>query len=108
MTPETAAAAHARGTAIRNARALRVRTIRRRVISGALALFVALWLLITLMLVTGHDPALARQTSSTTSTTTSTSSAGSATSSAGSAGPTASSGDTGSGSSASAVTSRQS
>jgi hypothetical protein len=38
-----------------------VRTIRRRVIAGAVALFVATWLLITLMLVTGHDPALASQ-----------------------------------------------
>ena len=47
---------------IRAARAARVRAIRHRVIAGAVALFVATWLLITLMLVTGHDPALARQT----------------------------------------------
>ena len=33
--------------------------IRRRVIAGALSLFVATWLLITLTLVSGHDPALA-------------------------------------------------
>ena len=43
-------------------RAARVRMIRQRVIAGAVALFVATWMLITLMLVTGHDPALARQT----------------------------------------------
>jgi hypothetical protein len=61
--------------AIRQARRARVRTIRRRVIAGAVALFVATWLLITLMLVTGHDPALARQTS-----TASTATAGSGTS----------------------------
>jgi hypothetical protein len=47
---------------IRAARAARVRAIRHRVIAGAGALFVATWLLITLILVTGHDPALARQT----------------------------------------------
>jgi hypothetical protein len=33
------------------------------VISGAVALFVAAWLTITLVLVSGHDPALARKTS---------------------------------------------
>lgn len=46
---------------VRAARAARVRSIRQRVIAGAVALFVATWLLITLMLVTGHDPALAHQ-----------------------------------------------
>ena len=50
--------------AVRQARMARVRTIRRRVIAGALALFVATWMFITLMLVTGHDPVLARQRSS--------------------------------------------
>ncbi|MDQ6836028.1 MAG: hypothetical protein M3016_07550 [Actinomycetota bacterium] len=35
--------------------------IRQRVVAGALALFVALWLLIALILVSGHDPALGRQ-----------------------------------------------
>ena len=42
------------------ARARHIRTIRRRVIAGALALFVATWVFITLQLVTGHDPALAK------------------------------------------------
>jgi len=46
--------------AIRQARLERVRMIRRRVVMGAVALFVATWLLITVMLVSGHDPALAR------------------------------------------------
>lgn len=50
---------------VRQARIARVRTIRRRVIAGSLALFVATWMFITLMLVTGHDPVLARQRSTT-------------------------------------------
>jgi type VI protein secretion system component VasF len=59
--------------AIRQMRRARARMLRRRVIAGALALFVALWLLITLILVTGRDPALARQrTTSTTTTATNT------------------------------------
>ena len=33
-------------------------------ISGAVALFVAAWLLIAVVLVTGHDPALSKQTAS--------------------------------------------
>lgn len=79
-------AARARGQALRAERAARARTIRRRVISGAVALFVAAWLMITLVLVSGHDPALARKAStassattvaSTPSTTTTTSSSGS-------------------------------
>jgi hypothetical protein len=63
----------------------RVRTIRHRVVAGSVALFVAVWLLIAITLVSGHDPALARQTGSqattsaasanTSSTTTSTSAA---------------------------------
>lgn len=48
----------------RGARLARARTLRRRVISGAVALFVAAWLLIALVLVSGHDPALSRQTAS--------------------------------------------
>jgi hypothetical protein len=48
-----------RGRTLRLARADRARTIRRVVISGALALFVAAWLLIAIVLVSGHDPALA-------------------------------------------------
>jgi hypothetical protein len=62
----------------------RVRTIRHRVVAGAVALFVALWLLIAITLINGHDPALASQAASkttsaasanTSSTTTSTSAA---------------------------------
>jgi cytoskeletal protein RodZ len=56
-------AARARGNAIRQAHAIRKRTLRRRVISGALALFVAAWLMITIVLISGHDPALAKQQS---------------------------------------------
>jgi hypothetical protein len=41
-------------------RAQRARLIRRRVIAGALALFVATWLLIAVTLASGHDPALSR------------------------------------------------
>jgi cytoskeletal protein RodZ len=78
-------AARARGQALRAERAARASKIRRRVISGAVALFVAAWLMITIVLVSGHDPALARKTStgssattvaSTPSTTTTTSSSG--------------------------------
>lgn len=50
----------ARGLAHRQARAAQVRGIRRRVVASSLGLFVATWMLITLMLVTGHDPALGR------------------------------------------------
>ncbi|MGA2010030.1 MAG: hypothetical protein ABSH51_05785 [Solirubrobacteraceae bacterium] len=46
---------------IRQARLERVRVIRRRVVGGAMALFLAMWVLITVNLVTGHDPALARE-----------------------------------------------
>ena len=61
-----AAAARARGQALRSARVARARTIRRRIIAGSVALFVAAWLLITLVLVSGHDPALAKKSSATT------------------------------------------
>jgi hypothetical protein len=86
MEPNTESkhAARARGQALRSERAARARQIRRRVISGAVALFVAAWLLITLVLVSGHDPALASKTAagspaktvaSTTTTTTPTTTA---------------------------------
>jgi cytoskeletal protein RodZ len=58
--------AQARGRAIRDARLARARMIRRRIIGGAVALFVAAWLLITVVLVSGHDPALAKQSSAST------------------------------------------
>jgi hypothetical protein len=49
------------GLKLREARRARVRRIRARVIGGSVALFLALWMLITVVLVTGHDPALARK-----------------------------------------------
>jgi hypothetical protein len=61
------AAARARGQALRNARVARARSIRRRIVAGSVALFVAAWLLITIVLVSGHDPALASKSSGTTS-----------------------------------------
>jgi hypothetical protein len=70
-------AARARGSALRQARLVRARTLRKRLIAGALALFVATWVMITLVLISGHDPALAQRPASTvsvakTSTTTAT------------------------------------
>jgi hypothetical protein len=74
------------GGSIRKARAIRTRTIRRRVATGAVALFVGAWALIAVELVTGHDPALAARKTSTVASSsaqpaTSTSSAASTTSS---------------------------
>lgn len=97
--------ARLRAQVARQARAIRARSIRSRVIGGALALFGATWLLITLMLVTGHDPALAAHKTSTSpavssaSPTTTSSSQGAAASSG------SSSSGTGSGSSSSGGTS---
>src|SRR5689334_16513956 len=51
---------------LRQARAGRTRMLRRRVIAGAVALFIAAWLVIGLILVSGHDPALAAHASTTT------------------------------------------
>ena len=59
MTPSPSER-RAHGIAVRQARLARVSAIRRRAMASALALFVATWLLITMLLVTGHDPALAR------------------------------------------------
>jgi uncharacterized membrane protein YgcG len=78
----------AQAIAIRQARHARVRMIRRRVIAGVVALFIATWLLITVMLVTGHDPALARQSAKAT---TASSLSGSSSSSSGSVGATSTS-----------------
>lgn len=69
-TTDNKDAARARGQALRNERAARARKVRRRIISGAVALFVAAWLMITIVLVSGHDPALASKTSTGSSTTT--------------------------------------
>ena len=54
-------------SARRQERIRRTRSIRRRVIGGAVALFVAAWLMIAVVLVSGRDPALASR-SATTST----------------------------------------
>jgi hypothetical protein len=70
MTDNDPAAARARGQAARQTRLARVRAIRRRIIAGSVALFVASWLLITIVLVSGHDPALAKKASATTAATT--------------------------------------
>lgn len=116
MTDKNPAEARARGQALRGERAARARKIRRRVISGAVAVFVAAWLMITIVLVSGHDPALARKTStgssattvpSTPSATTTTSSSGS-TGSDSSASSSSSSGSTSSGGGVSSVTTSQS
>ena len=63
------------GIRIREARRARVRRIRARVIGGSVALFLAVWMLITIVLVTGHDPALARKTQTQAATATTTSAA---------------------------------
>ncbi len=55
---------------IRQARTARIRTIRRRIVSGGVALFMAAWLLIAVVLVTGHDPALAKKAQTASSGTT--------------------------------------
>jgi hypothetical protein len=77
------------GIKLREARRARVRRIRARVIGGSVALFLAVWMLITVVLVTGHDPALARkpltQSAATTTTTGSTTSTGSGSTGSGSA-----------------------
>jgi len=108
-------AARARGQAIRQSRLARARMIRHRIIGGALALFVASFLLITIVLVSGHDPALAKRSSATTvastgSTTTGTSSSttSGASTSSGNTGSSGSSSSDGSGSGVSSVVTSQS
>ena len=91
--------AQARGRAMRDARLARARMIRRRIIGGAVALFVAAWLLITVVLVSGHDPALAKQSSA--STVASSSPSSSSSSGSDSASVTSSSSDSSSNSSSS-------
>lgn len=87
MARTDASDSRAPGAPIRAARLARVRMIRRRVITGAVGLFVAVWMLIAVTLVTGHDPALAKRSSaaassgsSTTATPTSSGSSSSGTS----------------------------
>jgi hypothetical protein len=101
------------GNKLRQARRARVRRIRARVIGGSVALFLAVWMLITVVLVTGHDPALARKTvtqaataATTTGATSATSSGTSSTSSGATSSATGSSASGASG--ASGVTSSQS
>lgn len=104
------------GNKLRQARRARVRRIRARVIGGSVALFLAVWMLITVVLVTGHDPALARKTvtqaataATTTGATSATSSGTSSTSSTSSGATSSATGSSASGASgASGVTSSQS
>ena len=72
MTPTREPRPGAQSARPRQARLARVRMIRHRVVAGALALFVATWLLITMVLISGNDPALAahKSTASVSSTTT--------------------------------------
>ena len=90
MTENDAAAARARGQALRNARVARARTIRRRAISAAIAVFVAAWLMIAIVLISGRDPALASHTSTASTGTTVASSPTATTTSSGSTGSTGS------------------
>lgn len=55
------------GESIRLARRTRARMIRKRVAAGAATLFIGVWAVIAVELVTGHDPALAAHKSSTAS-----------------------------------------
>jgi hypothetical protein len=117
--PDSADMTKKDGLKLREARRARVRRIRARVIGGSIALFLAVWMLITVVLVTGHDPALARKavtqaatpaTATTTSSSTGSISSGATTSSStGSVSSGATSSSTGSGSAGvSGVTSSQS
>ena len=104
---DTKADARARGQALRAERIARARKIRRRVISGAVALFVAAWLMITFVLISGHDPALASKASTTSSRTAvaSTPSTTTATTSSSGSGSTVSSSGANSGTSSSSSSS---
>jgi cytoskeletal protein RodZ len=74
------------GRAIRAARQRRVRAIRHWIVAGAVTLFVIVWLLIAVVLVSGHDPALSKSSSSAVSSqSVSSNSAGSSSSVTGSA-----------------------
>ena len=115
MTDDNGQDAGARGAAMRTARLRRASMIRRRIIGGAVALFVASWLLITIVLVSGHDPALAKRSSastvassSTPATSTSSGSGTGSTSSSQSSGSTSSSssGNSGNGTVSSVTTSQ--
>ncbi len=60
------------GAQLKAARAQRARLLRRRIVAGAVALFVATWLLITITLASGHDPVLSRKTTTIAADTTTT------------------------------------
>jgi hypothetical protein len=97
------------GIKLREARRARVRRIRARVIGGSVALFLAVWMLITVVLVTGHDPALARKTLTQAATTATTTTSTGSTGATGATTSGATSSSTGSGSGGvSSVTSSQS
>ncbi len=107
------------GIKLREARRARVRLIRARVVGGSVALFLAVWSLIAVVLITGHDPALAKKAvtvSASAGTSAGTTSSGTNTTTTGtgtttgttSSGATSSSTGSGSSNSGSAVTSSQS
>ena len=115
MTDTNADAARARGQALRSARVARARSIRRRIVAGSVALFVAAWLLIAIVLVSGHDPALAKKAATTSSaattvasTTTSTAASSDTSTATSSDTTTGTSSGTSSGGSVSSVTTSQS
>lgn len=93
------------GSRQKMARAARTRRLRWRVVSGAVALFVATWLLITVTLASGHDPVLSSKTATTTATTATTATATTATTATTTSG---SSGDSNSTNNSSSVSTRQS
>jgi hypothetical protein len=96
-TSDTLAVAHLRASRRRRAAA-----IRRWLIALAVAIFLAVWTVIFVQLVSGHDPALARATSSNSSSP-GAGSASSGTSSASSGTSSASSGTSGDSSGISSV-----
>ena len=108
MTHPDPATPRARGEAIRQMRLARARALRRRIVAGAVALFVASWLLITIVLASGNDPALAKKSSVSTvaSTPSTTTSSGASTTSSSQSNDSSSSGSGSSG--VSSVTTSQS
>lgn len=71
------------GIKLRETRRARVRTIRARVLGGSVALFLAVWMLISVVLITGHDPALASRTTAISSAARTSTAAGASGTSAG-------------------------
>jgi len=78
-----------RAASLKAARLRRARRLRRGIAGGAVALFIATWLLITVTLASGHDPVLSRKTSTIAADTTTTTTTAAATTSAKSATTTA-------------------